>query len=208
MSEQEGITPPGTPTAVTATQDAPPKRSSRIKGIITILVMLAFSIAIIIVTTHYRDELQQLGNAGYLGLFLVSIVGNATIVIPAPVFVVACAAGMVYGPIQVGLIAGFGAALGELTGYYAGRGGAAVIPTGKLYNQLKQFMRQRGMLAIFLLAAIPNPIFDIGGVIAGALRMKVWQFVFAASLGKALRLGITAYICLGGIPFLQQWLHF
>ena len=205
MSQQESITPLEIPVAVTIPQ---PGSASRIKGVITMFVMVVSSVLIIFITTRYRNDIQQLGNAGYIGLFLVSIIGNATIVIPAPVFVVACAAGMVYGPIYVGLISGFGAALGELTGYYAGRGGAAVIPTGKLYNRLEEFMRRRGMLAIFLLAAIPNPIFDIGGIIAGALHMKVWQFIIAAALGKALRLGVMAYICLGGIPFLQQWINF
>ena len=182
----------------------PVKSRARLKGLLTLCLALAVSLLIVYLTTRFHAELRSLGHAGYLGLFVISVIGNATIIIPAPVFVVACAAGMVYGPVMVGLISGLGAALGELTGYYAGYGGSAVIPEGKLYLQMEQFMRRHGTLAIFFLAAIPNPIFDVGGMIAGALQMPVLKFVLAAWLGKALRLGITAYICLGGLPFLQN----
>jgi membrane protein YqaA with SNARE-associated domain len=187
--------------------EAAPTPPSRLKGIVMVTLAVAVSIIIVLLTTHYRHELQRLGDAGYLGLFIVSVIGNATIIIPAPVFVVACAAGMVYGPLPVGIVSGLGAALGELTGYYAGYGGAAVIPEGKWYRRMEEFMRQHGMLAIFLLAAIPNPLFDVGGMIAGILQMPVLKFVLAAWLGKAIRLGVMAYVCMGGLPFLQRLLN-
>lgn len=180
------------------------KPRARLKGLFTLFLALAFSLLIVFLTTRFHAELRGMGRAGYLGLFAISVLGNATIIIPAPVFVVACAAGMIYGPIVVGVISGLGAALGELTGYYAGLGGSSVVPEGKWYERLELFMRRHGMLAIFMLAAIPNPLFDVGGMIAGVLQMPVLKFVVAAWLGKALRLGLTAYICLGGLPFLQH----
>lgn len=184
----------------------PEKPHTRWKGILMLFLAVAFSLLIVFLTTRYHAELRGLGHAGYLGLFLISVLGNATIITPAPVFVVACAAGMVYGPLMVGLVSGLGSALGELTGYYAGYGGSSVVPEGKLYQKLEQFMRKRGMLAIFLLAAIPNPLFDVGGMIAGILKMPVLKFVAAAWLGKAIRLSLMAYICLGGLPFLQHFI--
>lgn len=185
---------------------APDKARARWKGVLMLVLAVVFSMLIVFLTTRFHTELRGLGRAGYLGLFLISVLGNATIIIPAPVFVVACAAGMIYGPLAVGLIAGFGSALGELTGYYAGYGGSSVIPEGKLYHKLEQFMRQHGMLTIFLLAAIPNPLFDVGGMISGILQMPVLRFVAAAWMGKALRLGMMAYLCMGGLPFLQQFI--
>jgi membrane protein YqaA with SNARE-associated domain len=186
-------------------ESSPPKRKSRLGQFITLLLAIAISVAIIIVTNQYREQIQNLGNAGYLGLFVISIIGNATLFLPAPVFIVACAAGLALGPIPVGMVAGAGAAIGELTGYMAGYGGEAIIPEGKLYQRLHAFMDRRGMLAIFLLAAVPNPIFDVGGLIAGVLKMPVWKFLIAAWIGKSIRLGVTAYACMAGIPFLQQF---
>ena len=176
-----------------STNDAP--RTSRPVQILLLLLALAISLTIVWLTHRYQAELRNLGNYGYLGLFAISIIGNATLIIPAPVFVVACAAGLVYGPIGVGLVAGVGSAIGELTGYMAGAGGKALIPPGRVYEQLHHFMQRHGMLTIFLLAALPNPIFDVGGIIAGALQMKGWKFLLAAGLGKSIRLGLTAWAC-------------
>ena len=186
----------------TPRSDAP--RTSRTQQILLLLLAVGISLAIVWLTNRYQAELRNLGNYGYLGLFAISIIGNATLIIPAPVFVVACAAGIVYGPIGVGVVAGLGSAIGELTGYMAGAGGKALIPQGRLYERLHQFMRRHGMLAIFLLAAIPNPIFDVGGLIAGALQMKAWKFLLAAAVGKSIRLGVTAWACQSGLPLLEQ----
>ena len=180
------------------------KKSSRPGRILTLILAVGISIAIIGITNRYQQEIQNLGNAGLIGLFVVSVIGNATLIIPAPVFVVACAAGLAFGPVQVGIVAGLGAAIGELTGYMAGYGGEAIIPEGNLYHRIHAFMQRHGMLAIFLLAALPNPIFDVGGIIAGVLKMPVWKFLTAAWIGKSIRLGVTAWACMAGIPWLQS----
>ena len=185
-----------------STDDAP--RTSRAVQILLLLLAIGISLAIVWFAYQYQGELRRLGDYGYLGLFVISIIGNATLILPAPVFVMACAAGTIYGPLGVGIVAGVGSAIGELTGYMAGAGGKALIPQGRLYERLHHFMRRHGMLAIFLLAAIPNPIFDVGGIIAGALQMKAWKFLVAAALGKSIRLGITAWACQSGLPLLKQ----
>jgi membrane protein YqaA with SNARE-associated domain len=185
-----------------STDDAP--RTSRPVQILLLLLAVGISLAIVGITNRYQAELRNLGNYGYPRLFVISIIGNATLIIPAPVFVIACAAGVIYGPIAVGVVAGLGSALGELTGYMAGAGGKALIPQGRRYEQLTRFMQRHGMLTIFLLGAIPNPIFDVGGLIAGALRMKAWKFILAAWAGKAIRLALTAWACQSGLPLLEQ----
>ena len=179
-------------------------RLSRPLQILLLVLAIGLSLSIVWLTNRYQAELRNLGDYGYIGLFVISLIGNATLIIPAPVFIVACAAGLVYGPIGVGIVAGLGAALGELTGYMAGAGGKALIPQGQRYEQLTRFMQRHGMLTIFLLGAIPNPVFDVGGLIAGALRMKAWKFVLAAWAGKAIRLSLTAWACQSGIPLLEQ----
>ena len=65
-------------------------------------------------------------------------------------------------------------------------------------------MRRRGTLAIFLLAAIPNPIFDVGGMIAGALKMAWWKFLLACAAGKILRFAVAGYACSGGLAWLEK----
>ena len=181
-----------------------PAKPSRLGRLLTLIFAVGLSLTIIWLTTRYQQEIQSWGEAGLLGLFVVSIIGNATLIIPAPVFIVACAAGLVYGPLPVGVVAAAGAAIGELTGYLAGYGGQAILPQGRFYHWLRGFMQRHGLLTIFLLGAIPNPIFDVGGLIAGAIRMPVWKFLLAAWAGKTIRLGLTAWACQSGWPLLEQ----
>lgn len=182
-------------------------KPSRLGRLLLLILAIGLSLIIIWLTNRYQSEIQKWGDAGLLGLFVVSLIGNATLIVPAPVFVVACAAGLVYGPVSVGLVAAAGAAIGELTGYLAGYGGEAILPEGKLYQRLHGFMQRHGLLTVFLLGAIPNPIFDVGGLIAGVMKMPVWKFLLAAWAGKTIRLGLTAWACQSGIPWLEQLLQ-
>jgi membrane protein YqaA with SNARE-associated domain len=55
------------------------------------------------------------------------------------------------------------------------------------------------VIAIFVLAAIPNPIFDMGGILAGMARMAWWKFLTAAVLGKTIRFTLLSMMV--GIAF-------
>lgn len=140
------------------------------------------------------DEIGQLGAYGYPAVFVVSLIANAAFLLPAPGIALVFAAGGALDPVAVGIIAGLGAALGELSGYAVGLSGQTVFEKRPLYWRIEGWMRQSGTLAIFLLAAIPNPFFDIGGLIAGVLRMPIWRFILGAWLGKSLRFVILAYV--------------
>ena len=76
---------------------------------------------------YFRNDLNKLQGYGILGIFLISVLGNATVVIPAPVILSAFVGGSVYNPILVGLVVALGATIGELTGFMAGLGGRVAI---------------------------------------------------------------------------------
>ncbi len=48
-------------------------------------------------------------------------------------------------------------------------------------------MRRWGVWVIFALAIIPNPVFDVGGMIAGALRFPLWKFLSSCAIGKIIK---------------------
>lgn len=180
-----------------------PSREQRIRGALMFVLAIGISAVVIVLSTHFRDALLAFGQLGLIGLFVLSAIGNATVFIPAPVFVVACAAGPIYGPLATGIVAGLGSAVGEMTGYLAGYGGTAVLPQGAMYQRMADLMRRYGPLVIFVLAALPNPAFDVGGLIAGALRMHPLVFFVATALGKGVRLTLVAATCVGiiNLPF-------
>jgi membrane protein YqaA with SNARE-associated domain len=156
--------------------------------ILGLLVAIAITVGIYLA----RDQIAQLPAYGFPTVFLISLLGNASVIVPAPSFAVAFVAGGSLNPIAVGVIAGLGAALGELTGYLAGASGKGVVDRRPTYQKLRRGMEKSGFLVIFTLGVVPNFLFDVGGILAGAVRMPVWQFLLAAWLGKSIRLSIVA----------------
>ncbi len=161
-------------------------------------------VAITILIIALRDQLDQLKAYGYPGIFLLSILANATVILPAPGIAFTFALGAVFNPIGVAIAAGSGAAIGELTGYLAGFSGRGIIEDNPTYQRIKKWTERYGGWAIFLLAFIPNPLFDLGGAAAGALRMPIRTFLFWAIIGKTLKMLIIAYSGAASIDWLTQ----
>ena len=160
----------------------------KIGRIAAFVSVIALSVAIII----WGDQVEDLPIYGYPAIFLVSLLGNLSVIFPAPSYIVVFAASSTLDPIAVGVIAGLGATLGELTGYVAGVSGKGVIENRPTYQRIRIAVEKWGVWIIFLLGVIPNFFFDIGGMVAGATRMPLWRFILAAWLGKSIRLTIVA----------------
>jgi len=168
------------------------------------LLALAFSVLITVAIIHYREQLVRLSTYGYLGVFLISVLGNATVLFPVPSLVAVFAGGTVFHPLLVGLVSGVAEPIGELSGYLAGYGGSAIIENQALYAKMEKWMLRHGYLTIFVLAVIPNPIFDLAGIAAGALHFPVWKFMLACWAGKTLKAVAIAYAGSGSWHFLEM----
>ena len=150
---------------------------------------IVFSILIFI----FRGKLVYLQNFGYVGIFLLSMLGNATVILPVPAFLTALIGGAVFNPIIVGVVAALGATIGELTGYYAGVGGKEFVKTDDKIIKIEKWMQKYGLWTIFFLAAIPNPAFDLAGMVAGASKIPVWKYLVVVFPGKLIKFIIIAY---------------
>jgi len=164
------------------------KTSKLVRRIAAVLAAIGITLGIILL----RDHIRQFAVYGYPGLFVFSLVSNATVVLPAPSFAAVFAVGGALNPIVIGVVAGLGAALGEMTGYLAGVGGRGMVENRRLYDRLCVWMDKGGILVVFLLALIPNPVFDVGGMVAGTQQMPVLHFLLAGWAGKAIRLTLFA----------------
>jgi uncharacterized membrane protein YdjX (TVP38/TMEM64 family) len=163
--------------------------------ILRILVLVGV-LALIVVLFIFRDQVKKLENYGYIGIFLISIAANATIIIPLPGVAFTTAMGAVFNPIGVAVAAGLGAAFGELSGYLAGFSGQGVVERAALYDRLTNWMSKHQNLAyvmIVVIAFIPNPIFDMAGMASGALKLPIWKFLIACAIGKILKMMIFSY---------------
>jgi membrane protein YqaA with SNARE-associated domain len=149
-----------------------------------------------------RDQAKWLVNLGYIGIFLLSILANATIILPAPGVAFVFGLGAIYNPFFVALAAGVGAAIGELSGYLAGYSGNIVIQNRAHFQQMMEWMKKYGPWTILVLGFIPNPIFDVAGIIAGMLKMPLWKFLLFCMIGKILKMLLFAYAGSLSIPWL------
>ena len=154
---------------------------------------LGFAIGVTLAIFIFREHLRNLDKLAYLGAFLAMLVGNATLILPVPGLIFVFALGHTLNPLLVGLIAGPGAALGEMTGYIAGYGGSAAVDDFKVYTRIKGWMEKYGLVPITVLAAVPNPLFDMAGIVSGSLRIPWWKFLVAAWIGKTIQALIIAY---------------
>ena len=157
--------------------------------ILALLIVVAISVIIFI----FRDQAEDLAIYGYPGIFLLSFLAYATVILPAPGVAVVFAMGAIFNPIGVALAAGAGAALGETTGYLAGFSGQAVIERYDIYEKLTRWMTKNGPLTVLVLSAIPNPFFDLAGITAGALKMPWKRFLFWCWTGETFKMLIFAY---------------
>ncbi len=157
---------------------------------VTILRILSLVLVLVISVFLFinRDELKDIQVYGYPGIVILSFLANATLILPVPGILITSLMGTVFNPFWVGVAAGTGAALGEITGYMAGFSGQAVIENRKWYDRITLWMKKYGEITVFVLALIPNPFFDAGGIIAGALKMPLWRFLLWCWLGKVIKM--------------------
>lgn len=170
------------------------------------VAVLLLVIAITLYVYSIRDQAQQLARYGLPGVFLLSVLSNATLVLPAPGLLFIFAAGGLFNPIGVALAAGAGAIIGELTGYLAGFSGRAVVERTEIYERLEALTERYGGWTIMVLAAVPNPFFDLAGIAAGALRMPVVTFLVWGFVGKTLKMLGIAYAGALSIDWLMRLL--
>jgi len=161
--------------------------------VLLLLALVSVTVALFV----FRAEVQKLQAFGYPGIFLFSLLSNATILFPLPGVVFTTAMGAVFNPGWVALAAGLGAAFGELSGYLAGVSGQLLFEESANSQKVLGWMQKYGIWTILVLAFIPNPLFDIAGFAAGSLKIPVWKFLLVCSVGKIAKMLVFAYLGVG-----------
>jgi membrane protein DedA with SNARE-associated domain len=150
-------------------------------------------VALSIFIFSIRAKAPELVKYGYPGVFLFTFLSFATVFLPAPGVLIVFAMGALLNPLYVALVAGAGAAMGELTGYLVGFGSQPVVKRVNMYQRMVEWVKKYGTLSVIVLSAIPNPFFDLTGAAAGALRMPVLKFLFSTWIGETIKMLVFAY---------------
>ena len=159
--------------------------------------MRLVALLVVIGITYYifsiRNRIQEFEQYGYIGVFVVALLANATVLIPAPGLAIISAMGSVFNPLGVGLAAGTGGAIGELSGYLAGFSGQIIVEQMHMSTRIQRWVEKFGGWAILVLSAIPNPFFDAAGIAAGIVKMPLRTFLISVWIGQIIKMTFFAY---------------
>ena len=120
-----------------------------------LLLGVGLVVAAWLLGSRYSD-LSELSNVGYPGVFFLSFLGSAAMVLPVPGLISLCAVSVVLNPLALGLLAATGETLGEVSGYAVGFGGGGLVDRSRIYVRIRWWMRKRGWVVILLVSIIPN----------------------------------------------------
>ena len=131
---------------------------------------------------------------GYLGVFLISLVGALSIIFPIPYTLIIYLLGSVLDPLLVAVSGGLGSALGEFSGYALGYYGRAVLgeERRRKMDYMMKVFHHYGFAAIFFFALTPLPD-DLLFIPLGIMRYRFVKAFIPALLGKMLMCFILAY---------------
>jgi len=181
------------------------KKSAKGAYILGIAGVVA-TILMVVAIVYYSEYLRELQHYGYLGAFIISILGGATIIVPVPMLAVVFALGGVMPHTWlVGASAALGELIGALTIYMTGHGAGKALMNSKhgriqsAYDRLLGLMERRGSLTLFAVASVVNPFFYPAALAAGALRFGLKKYILIVLAGKLIKCMTVVYAGYWGI---------
>ena len=158
------------------------------------LAILAVVAAVAVIALLLQDRIDW-SRISYGAVAASVLLASGGLVVPVPALAITCTTSTFLNPAAVAVIAGLAGTVGELTGYFLGLSGSGVFERRRFYHRVEGWMRKRGWLLLFVISAVPNPLFDVAGIAAGALRYPLWRYLVAVGLGKQVKFFMIAYAC-------------
>jgi len=196
------------------------RRAQVAVALVVLVIIMVPSVLLLLLPIWVDLSEERFKGLGYAGIFLANLASTATVFIPVPGLTAAGQALIVSGgknlsPIPVGILGGAGMALGEVTAYAAGAVGRELAEGRRVggpswfrravestIRGIGWLMAHYGMLTLFVLSAIPNPLFEVAGLTAGSVRMNFWRFMSSVAAGKIVRGLILAFLGAYSLDFL------
>jgi membrane protein DedA with SNARE-associated domain len=159
----------------------------------------------------WLDE-ESMEDLGYLGIFISNFLPHVSVLLPLPGLTAVGHALIIWGaeelnPVAVVVIATVANTVAEWTSYVAGaRGKTAAeerpvslpgLPGRWLrrsWELAEWFMARAGFMTLLVLSAVPNPVFEVTGIIAGATRMNFLKFNVALLIGHFIRVMVLVIV--------------
>lgn len=165
------------------------------RAIAATLIVLVCLFLTVLVPTLLEVPWDFWKKIGYPGIFLLSLIGASSIIIPIPYTVILLAIAPAFDPILLTISAGSGSAMGELAGYALGYLGRGVMGKGRRHqlNAMLKIFDRFGAFALFFFALTPLPD-DLIIIPLGLIRYSFWKTIVACLAGKLAMIFIIANV--------------
>lgn len=152
---------------------------------------------ILFLPVFYQIRHQELRSFGLIGVFLLNLIGSATIFLPSPAFLSVGISATQTNPLLVALVAALGGALGEGTTFLFGYSSHKLLKLEKNKKLLKfkrKIFDKWATPIILFFAFMPNPFFDGVGIVAGISKYPIKKFIILTFVGRLLRYTLVGFV--------------
>jgi len=160
---------------------------------------LTIAVSLVILCKAFTSN-ATLGSYGILGIFLAALLSHLSIVARGFFLPAFLSLTELYNPIVLGLAAGLGGALGEVTAYCWGLGIRETLNNRGNSDPLPRWAEKYGFLLMLLFASSPLPDTPIV-LLSGSLRLPLRKVVLIQVVGKTALYSAGAF--LGGFIFME-----
>jgi membrane protein YqaA with SNARE-associated domain len=182
-----------------------PTKGSLVRAILFLVALLVIVVGLSFLISYYfpseeefkTEFIPRYGKYAYPAIFLICLLSSFTIFFPAPgtVLWLLLVKFLHLNKVLAGVVGSIGGTLGELTAYYVGYAGRAVIAPqySQRYQMAEKWMRRYGGITLFVFAFTWLP-FDVAGLAAGSLKYPIGKFLLFCWAGRLPRHIIEAYV--------------
>ncbi|MGQ9679371.1 MAG: VTT domain-containing protein [Candidatus Bathyarchaeia archaeon] len=177
----------------------------RVRACISILIVVSVAIISGIVLWKTMIDEASLGELGLVGVFLSAIFSHMTIIARdffMPLFLTLT---NVYNPILIGVVTGWGGAIGDVTAYFLGWGVSEAVIEDYKEDRLSRWIKKYGLWVILLFSITPLPDTPIV-ILAGSNRLSFKKLLIAQGVGKMMLYSLGAII--GGLLYTELIISF
>ena len=181
---------------INTTQSSSRNRLSmpRLSVRVQIRLFIYFSAITIIAMLIGRNYVIGLGNWGYLGAFIISLISNASIILPTPGIAVIAMMTSDFNLLLLGLSSGVGGAIGATSSYIAGMITGEVVNKTRIYRASLRAMNRFGGAIIFIATLAPFLPMDAASILAGGLRYPFKRYFLIMGTAHTLKMILTTYL--------------
>ena len=142
---------------------------------------------------------DDLGQLGIIGVLIAALLSHLTVVARDMFIPLLLPLAAVYHPILLGVSAGTGAAIGEVTTYFLGWGVAeSVTSFSESEDKIAVWINKYGLWAVLLVALTPLPDTPIV-ILAGSRKLPFVRLTIVEILGKSTLYSVGAFM--GGLVY-------